>query len=149
MWANSKQQRCQMPAAAVVRAATTPSAIAPFETTESGRELGHAEPLMAPWWKLQVVSYCELCIVQAGGHSAARAMCAAQRTVVLPHINAGWQCICEADGGRCGGVEGRARLTPHSATLCRQASLHALDDKRNRAVLAQQQDGLCLCCERP
>jgi hypothetical protein len=37
---------------AVVRAATTPSAIAPFETTESGRELGQAEPLMAPWWKL-------------------------------------------------------------------------------------------------
>ena len=104
---------------------------------------------MAPWWKLQVVSYCELCIVQAGGHSAAQAMCAAQRTVVLPRINAGWQCMCEADGGRCGGVEGRARLTPHSATLCRQASLHALDDKRNRAVLAQQQDGLCLCCERP
>jgi hypothetical protein len=46
-------QAAKMPdAVSVVRAATTPSAIAPFETTESGRELGQAEPLMAPWWKL-------------------------------------------------------------------------------------------------
>lgn len=69
-----KQQRCQMPDARrpgcrEVRAATTPSAIAPFETTESGRELGQAEPLMAPWWELadrtkqkaMVFCYCALC----------------------------------------------------------------------------------------
>jgi hypothetical protein len=100
-------QAAKMPdAVSVVRAATTPSAIAPFETTESGRELGQAEPLMAPWWKLADRTATVHC---ANDHNAARAVCRA-RTAVLPRNDAGWQCICEAGGGRCGGVEHVSRL---------------------------------------
>jgi hypothetical protein len=109
-------QAAKMPdAVSVVRAATTPSAIAPFETTESGRELGQAEPLMAPWWKLEAggpYCYCALCKrPQCSAGSVPREDCCAtaQRRRLAMHLR----------GGRRALRWRRACLTPHSATLCR------------------------------
>jgi hypothetical protein len=152
-------QAAKMPdAVSVVRAATTPSAIAPFETTESGRELGQAEPLMAPWWKLEAGSWKladrTATVHCANDHNAARAVCRA-RTAVLPRNDAGWQCICEAGGGRCGGVEHVSRLIlQHCAEsdrqgICLGQQCSAGAAARQSLSLLRTPTSLLGCCPAP
>jgi hypothetical protein len=140
-------QTAKMPdAVSVVRAATTPSAIAPFETTESGRELGQAEPLMAPWWKLEAGSWRTvllLCIVQTTtmqrGQCAARGLLCYRATTPAGNTSA----------RRAAGAAVASSMS--HASFCntvqsQTGKAFALD---NSAVLVQQRDSPYLCCERP
>jgi hypothetical protein len=157
-------QAAKMPdAVSVVRAATTPSAIAPFETTESGRELGQAEPLMAPWWKLGAggpykVSSGEvqlLCIVQTTtmqrGQCAARGLLCYRATT--PAGNAAARRA--AGGGRCGGVEHVSRLIlQHCAEsdrhrICPGQQCSAGAAARQSLSLLQTPTSLLGCCPAP